>query len=70
MQDNEKGKESNEKQINKENILWEAPKKNQQHWFINKFGANVNLGNIAYNDVIPLECLRLGLRSDTFSNHL
>lgn len=53
-----------------EKILWEAPKKTQQIWFIKKFGANVNLGNIAPNEVIPLECLRLGLRGDTFENFL
>ena len=53
-------------QINVDNILWESPMKNQQVWFINKFGANVNLGNISYDGVIPLECLRLGLRGDTF----
>jgi phosphosulfolactate synthase len=51
-------------------ILWEAPLKNQQIWFINHFGANVNLGNIAPNEVIPLETLRLGLRGDTFFNFL
>ncbi|MFZ9581919.1 MAG: phosphosulfolactate synthase [Crocinitomicaceae bacterium] len=51
-------------------ILWEAPQKNQQVWFIKLFGANVNLGNIAPNDVIPLECLRLGLRGDTFFEFL
>jgi len=39
-------------------------------WFINLFGANVNLGNIGPDDVIPLECLRLGLRGDTFFNYL
>ncbi len=50
-----------------EDILWEAPKKDQQIWFIEKFGANVNLGNIAPDGVIPLECLRLGLRGDTFN---
>ncbi len=49
-----------------EKILWEAPQKNQQVWFIKLFGADVNLGNIAPNEVIPLECLRLGLRGDTF----
>jgi len=53
-----------------EKILWEAPKKTQQIWFIKKFGANVNLGNIAPNEVIPLECLRLGLRGDTFDDFL
>lgn len=53
-----------------EDILWEAPKKTQQVWFIKLFGANVNLGNIAPNEVIPLECLRLGLRGDTFFQYL
>ncbi len=53
-----------------ESILWEAPKKNQQVWFIKLFGANVNLGNIAPNEVIPLESLRLGLRGDTFFDFL
>lgn len=53
-----------------EDILWEAPKKAQQVWFIKNMGANVNLGNIAPADVIPLECLRLGLRGDTFFEHL
>ena len=53
-----------------ENILWEAPKKTQQVWFIKQFGANVNLGNIAHDEVIPLECLRLGLRGDTFFENL
>ena len=51
-------------------ILWEAPQKKQQVWFINSFGANVNLGNISPNDIISLECLRLGLRGDTFENYL
>ena len=53
-----------------ENILWEAPKKEQQIWFINKFGSNINLGNIAPDEIISLECLRLGLRGDTFHNFL
>ena len=44
--------------------------KKQQVWFINSFGANVNLGNISPNDIISLECLRLGLRGDTFENYL
>jgi phosphosulfolactate synthase len=52
--------------VQPEKILWEAPQKNQQVWFIKYFGANVNLGNIAPTDVIPLETLRLGLRGDTF----
>lgn len=56
--------------INPNDILWEAPIKNQQVWFIKLFGANVNLGNIAPNEMIPLECLRLGLRGDTFFEFL
>ena len=58
------------KHISTSEILWEAPNKNQQIWFIEQFGANVNLGNIAPNSVIPLECLRLGLRGDTFDTFL
>lgn len=56
--------------VKMESILWEAPAKSQQAWFIKQFGANVNLGNIAYDDVIPLETLRLGLRGDTFFQFL
>ena len=56
--------------IPKNKILWEAPKKDQQVWFIKLMGANVNLGNIAPNEIIPLECLRLGLRGDTFFDFL
>lgn len=51
-------------------IIWETPKKEQQVWFIKQFGANVNLGNIAPEGLIPLECLRLGLRGDTFFHFL
>ena len=53
-----------------EKIIWEAPKKMQQVFFIRLMGANVNLGNIAPEEVIPLETPRLGLRSDTFSQFL
>ncbi len=53
-----------------EKILWEAPQKSQQVWFIKLLGANVNLGNIAPSEVIPLETIRLGLRGDTFSHFL
>ncbi len=56
--------------IKPENILWESPQKAQQAWFIKLLGANVNLGNIAPEEVIPLETLRLGLRSDTFFHFL
>ncbi|MFW6267684.1 MAG: phosphosulfolactate synthase [Marinilabiliaceae bacterium] len=51
--------------LKSEDILWEAPLKSQQVWFIKHFGHNVNLGNIAPGEVIPLETLRLGLRGDT-----
>jgi len=51
-------------------LLWEAPLKPQQVWFIKHFGANVNLGNIAPSELIPLETLRLGLRGDTFFTFL
>lgn len=54
-------------QIPQEKILWEAPQKSQQVWFLKLYGANVSLGNIAPNEVIPLETLRLGLRGDSFN---
>ncbi len=57
-------------QISAEKIIWEAPQKAQQVWFIKLIGANVNLGNIAPDEVIPLETIRLGLRSDTFDHFL
>ena len=57
-------------QIPEETIIWEAPQKAQQVWFIKLIGANVSLGNIAPADVIPLETLRLGIRSDTFDHFL
>ncbi len=46
-------------------VLFEAPRKDQQVWFVRRFGPNVNLGNIAPRDVLSLETIRLGLRSDT-----
>lgn len=58
------------REIGFHNVLWEAPLKSQQAWFILNFGANVNLGNIAPNEIIALESLRLGLRSDTFFRFL
>lgn len=57
-------------QIPQETIIWEAPLKSQQVWFIKLYGSNINLGNIAPNEVIPLETLRLGLRGDTFSQFI
>lgn len=57
-------------QIPSEKIIWEAPQKGQQVWFIELLGANVNLGNISPNEVLPLETIRLGLRGDTFSTFI
>lgn len=57
-------------EIPSEKILWEAPQKEQQVFFIELCGPNANLGNIATNDIIPLETVRLGLRSDTFDFYL
>lgn len=54
-------------QIPGEKILWEAPQKAQQLYFIELLGCNVNLGNIAPTEVIPLETMRIGLRGDTFN---
>jgi phosphosulfolactate synthase len=48
-----------------ERVLFEAPRKDQQTWFIGQFGPGVNLANIAPDDVLALTTLRLGLRADT-----
>jgi phosphosulfolactate synthase len=53
-----------------ENIIWEAPQKAQQLYFLELLGCNVNLGNIAPTEVIPLEAMRIGLRGDTFHLYL
>ena len=53
-------------QIPKEKIIWEAPQKAQQLYFIELVGCNVNLGNIAPSEVLPMETMRIGLRGDTF----
>ena len=53
-------------QIPEESIIWEAPQKAQQLYFIELLGCNANLGNIAPSEVIPLESMRIGLRGDTF----
>jgi phosphosulfolactate synthase len=57
-------------QLKDEDVLWEAPNKNQQTYFIKLLGSNVNLGNIAPGEVVSLEALRLGLRGDTFFDFL
>jgi len=57
-------------QIPEGKIIWEAPQKAQQLYFLELIGCNVNLGNIAPNEVIPLEAMRIGLRGDTFGLYL
>jgi phosphosulfolactate synthase len=52
------------------NIIFEAPSKAAQAWFVKQFGPSVNLGNIPPDEVIPLETLRLGLRGDTLKEVL
>lgn len=53
-------------QIPPEKIIWEAPQKAQQVYFLELLGHNVNLGNIPPAEVLPLEAMRNGLRGDTF----
>lgn len=57
-------------QIPGEKIVWEAPQKSQQLYFIELLGCNVNLGNITPAEVISLEAMRIGLRGDTFALYL
>src|ERR1700749_424812 len=57
-------------QIPEEKIIWEAPQKGQQLYFIELLGCNVNLGNIAPTEVIAMEAMRIGLRGDIFSLYL
>lgn len=52
-------------EIDVEKLMFEAPNKKLQTYLINRVGSNVNLGNIAPADIVPLETLRLGLRGDT-----
>ncbi len=52
-------------EIPRDSILFDAPRKDQQVWFVRRFGADVNLGNVPVGEVLALETLRLGLRSDT-----
>ncbi len=53
-----------------EKILWEAPQKAQQLYFLELVGCNANLGNIAPSEIIALEAMRIGLRGDTFDLYL
>jgi phosphosulfolactate synthase len=57
-------------EIDFHDLIWEAPTKASQAWFVKQFGADVNLGNIPPDEVIPLETLRLGLRGDTLKEML
>lgn len=57
-------------QIPGEKIIWEAPQKTQQLYFLELVGCNANLGNIAPSEIIPLETMRIGLRGDTFNLYL
>lgn len=52
-------------EIDVERLIFEAPQRGQQIWFIERFGSNVNIGNVHPCDVISLETLRVGLRADT-----
>jgi phosphosulfolactate synthase len=57
-------------EIDVQRLIFEAPTKESQAWFVKHFGPNVNLGNIPSEEVIPLETLRLGLRGDTLKEVL
>src|ERR1041385_2569261 len=57
-------------EVDVSNLVFEAPQKSSQAWFVKQFGPNVNLGNIPPEEVIPLETLRLGLRGDTLKEVL
>jgi phosphosulfolactate synthase len=57
-------------EIAHQDLIFEAPTKASQAWFVNEFGPEVNLGNIPPEEVIPLETLRLGLRGDTLKEIL
>jgi phosphosulfolactate synthase len=57
-------------EISISDLIFEAPTKASQAWFVKHFGPNVNLGNIPPDEVIPLETLRLGLRGDTLQEVL
>ncbi len=56
--------------VDLDDVIFEAPTKAAQAWFVKEFGPTVNLGNIPPDEVIPLETLRLGLRADTLKEVL
>jgi phosphosulfolactate synthase len=55
-------------EVDVDRVVFEAPRKEQQVWFLRRFGPECNLGNIAPDDVLSLETLRLGLRADTIDS--
>jgi phosphosulfolactate synthase len=57
-------------EIDPRDLIWEAPTKASQAWFVKHFGPSVNLGNIPPDEVIPLATLRYGLRGDTLKEVL
>ncbi len=57
-------------EVSVDDLIFEAPTKSSQAWFVKQFGPNVNVGNIPPDEVIPLETLRLGLRGDTLKEML
>jgi phosphosulfolactate synthase len=61
--------EEMEVQIDTSRLIFEAPQKAQQVWLVKHFGCNVNLGNIAPQEVISLETIRQGLRADTMGGN-
>ena len=56
--------------VDLDDVIFEAPTKAAQAWFVKRFGPTVNLGNIAPEEAIPLETLRRGLRADTLKEVL
>ena len=62
--------ESLRSRVPQDRVIFETPRKAQQVWFVNEFGAGANLGNIPLDEVLALETLRLGLRADTAHIHV
>ena len=54
-------------EVDRARLVFEAPRSDQQAWFVNHYGSDVNLGNVPPHEVVSLESLRLGLRSDTLA---
>jgi phosphosulfolactate synthase len=56
--------------VDADKLIFEAPTKELQTWFVKRLGASVNLGNVHARDILSLETLRLGLRSDTMRTEI